>query len=97
MGRTKTDITTGTSVAAAPQVPHSVLRGRWLLVLAVTAIVGFGGRSAPGMEEYALAGAMIVSNVVLALLRRRGVRLNRALEVITLVDVLVVTLVVGWQ
>ena len=96
MGHSKTDMTTRTSVAAGIQFPYSVLRSRWLLVIAVTAILAFGGRSLPGNAEYALAGAMIVSNVVLALLRSRGIRLTQALEVITVVDVLVVTVVVGW-
>lgn len=96
MGRTKTNMPAGSSTAASAQFPHSVLRSRWLLVIAVTAIIAFGRHSAPSMAEYALAGAMIVSNVVLALLRRRGIRLTQALEIITVVDVLVVTVVVGW-
>ncbi|MGD8329036.1 MAG: PAS domain-containing protein [Acidobacteriota bacterium] len=76
--------------------PAAVLRSRWLLVIAVTALATFGGESTPDTMHYALIGAMILSNVVLSMLRNRGVRLVQALEVITVVDVVVITLVVSW-
>lgn len=75
--------------------PASVLRSRWLLIIAVTALATFGGRSAPDTMQYALIGAMILSNLVLSVLRNRGVRLTQALEVITVVDVALIALVVS--
>jgi len=76
--------------------PASVLRSRWLLVIAVTALVAFGERSAPTTMQYALIGAMILSNLLLNMLRNRGVQLDQVLEVITVVDVVVITVVVSW-
>jgi len=96
MGRKKAGVTTGTSASTEASFPYSVLRSRWLLVVAIAAIVSFGSINQPGMTQYGVIGAMIASNAILALLRKRGVQLTQVLEVITVVDVLVVALVVGW-
>lgn len=96
MGHTETDRGPGGAPAPESSFPYAVLRSRWLLVVAVTALVAFGGPAAPTPTQYALAGAMILSNLALAMLRQRGLRMTQALEVLTMVDVLVVTLVVYW-
>lgn len=96
MSREKTDVARGASVSTESSFPFSVLRSRWLLVIALVALVAFGGQTAPPASQYVLLGAMILSNLVLAYLRNRGIHLTQALEVITVADVLVVTLIISW-
>jgi len=96
MGRTGTDRAQGTTSPAESSFPYAVLRSRWLLVIAVTALVAFGGQASPSMTQYGLVGAMILSTLILGVLRSRGLDLTQVLEVLTVVDVLVVTLVVAW-
>lgn len=87
------------TVATSPtdsSIPSSVLRSRWLLVVAVAALVAFGTPLAPSPAQYALVVAMMVSNLVLAMLRNQGLQLEQTLEVVTVADVLVVTVIVGW-
>lgn len=96
MGRTSTASKPKRSAPQQESFPQSILRSRWLLVIAVTALLAFGRDSWPTPTEYALVGGMILSNLVLAVLRVRGWAMTQALEVITVADVLGVTVVVSW-
>ncbi len=96
MSRETTDVARGATVSTESSFPYSVLRSRWLLIVALVALVAFGGDGAPPPLQYVLLGAMILSNLVLAYLRDRDIHLTQALEVITVADVLVVTLVISW-
>ena len=96
MGRTSTDRAQGATSPTESSFPYAVLRSRWLLVIAVTALVAFGGGASQSMTQYGLVGAMILSTLILGVLRSRGLDLTQVLEVLTVVDVVVVTLVVAW-
>lgn len=96
MGRTSTGPAANDEALAPESFPQSILHGRWLLVIAVTALLAFGRDSLPTPTEYGLVGAMILSSLVLALLRARGWAMTQALEVVTVADALAVTLVVSW-
>ncbi len=95
MNHARGGMTTGISVDAASGFPRSVLRSRWALILALIALVAFGGQDSPTATEYVLLAAMVLSNLVLAYLRNRDLQMAQALEVIMVADVLVVTLLVG--
>ena len=76
--------------------PAAIITSRWLFVAAVSAIIAFGGRQQPELlPHYAVIGGLILSNVLLAVVRGRGPRWKRFLEVATFADVAVLTLVVG--
>jgi PAS domain-containing protein len=95
MSREKTDMTTAAAEDARATFPYSVLRSRWLLVVALAALVVFGGQAAPTVAQYALLAAMLASNLLLSYVRTRGIYLAQALEVVLVVDVLVITLIIG--
>jgi PAS domain-containing protein len=85
------------AIAAEEAFPRGIVTSRWLLVLAVISLLVFGSQGqARLVPHYALAAAMVLSNALLAWLRTGGPRWARALEVITVADVLALTLVIGW-
>ena len=97
MSRERDGATPGTAAATTDGgFPPDVLTSRWLLVLAITALVAFGSQTEPRILHYSLLAAAIASNAALALLRRRLAGFNQALEVVTIADVIVVTLIIGW-
>jgi len=97
MSRKKDGAASTTGAAATDEgFPAAVISSRWLLILAISALVAFGSQTEPRLSHYSLLAALIASNAVLALMRRRLAGFNQALEVITITDVLVVTLIISW-
>ncbi len=77
--------------------PYEIVRNRWLLVIAVSFLLVYGNGRPPNLfPEQALIAGLILSNLVVAWIRKRGPGWSQALEVFTIADVLIITVVVGW-
>ncbi len=88
-------MTTATAGTTETTFPYTVLRSRWLLIVALIALVAFGGQGTPTATQYTIIAAMIASNLLLTFLRKRGAYPRQTLEVLLVIDVVVVTLTIG--
>jgi hypothetical protein len=96
MSRNKGGAASGTGAATTDDgFPSSVINSRWLLVLAISALVTFGSRTGPFLPHYSLLAAIIASNASLSLLRRRFAGFNQAVGVVTITDVIMVSLIIA--
>ncbi len=78
-------------------VPLALVRTRWLLLIAIGYLVVFGTRGRLEIwPHYVFLGALLGSNVVVAWLGKRPERWPQLLEVVTVADVLAVTMVIGF-
>ncbi len=97
MSRNKGGAASGTGAATTDgSFPPSVINSRWLLVLAISALVAFGSRTGLSLPHYTLLAAVIASNAALSLLRRRLGGFDQAVGVVTIIDVIMVSLIIGW-
>ena len=77
--------------------PYEIVHSRWLMVIAVSFLLVYGNGRPPNLiPEQALIAGLILSNLVFTWIRKRGPSWSQALEVFTVADVLIITVVVGW-
>ncbi|MFQ5743214.1 MAG: PAS domain-containing protein [Acidobacteriota bacterium] len=78
-------------------LPRSIIRSRWTLVVTAGYLVVFGTPDRmPPWPQLLFVAAMLLSNSIIARLGARAERWPQLLEVVTVLDVLAVTMVIGF-